>query len=524
MYAGWREQIYLCLDSLRADVTICLMIENLPALIRALCEPGAYDHSVDAVELVETHISWVLLAGQFAYKIKKPVRLVFLDFSTLDLRHRYCLAELELNKRFAPDLYIGVVGIGEGLQGLQMYPTSEPIEYAIKMRRFDEALRLDHVCERGELTADHLSGLARSLSKLYAKAPVAEQNATHGSLDDIGRQALDNFVDPTKVLTDPVDQARLQSMRDWTLSQVKALTPLFLERRAAGFVRECHGDLHLGNLVLMDGQITAFDCIEFADDLRWIDVASDVAFLFVDLMARAQFGLANWWLNEFLSQTGDYGALPVLRFYTVYRAMVRLKVCCIRSAQTGVREHEIQTYLALAEQLMNASAIELVITHGVSGCGKSWSAAAWIRQDRPDLRLRLRADVERKRLFGVAELAHTHSGPRQGIYAETASRQTYTHLMSLSEQALRAGWSVVIDASFLKRQDRLCAETLAQSVGVDWHILAPAAPLSQMRSRIRARQAAGRDASEADLAVLEMQLQTMEPLTDAERALVLDAY
>lgn len=500
------------------------MIKNLPGFIRALCEPGAYDHSVDEVEVVETHISWVLLAGQFAYKIKKPVRLVFLDFSTLDLRRRYCLAELELNKRFAPDLYIEVVGIGEGSQGLQMYTTSEPIEYAIKMRRFDEALRLDHVCDRGELTADHLSGLARSLSKLYANASVAEKNAMHGSEDDIGRQALDNFVDPTKLLTDPIDQARLQSIRDWTLSQIKALTPLFLERRAAGLVRECHGDLHLGNLVLMDGQITAFDCIEFADDLRWIDVASDVAFLFVDLMARAQFGLANWWLSEFLSQTGDYGALRVLRFYAVYRAMVRLKVCCIRSAQTGVRAQEIETYLALAEQLINASALELVITHGVSGCGKSWSAAAWIRQDRPDLRLRLRADVERKRLFGLAELAQTHSGPGQGIYAETASRQTYAHLMSLSEQALHAGWSVAIDASFLKRQDRLFAETLAQSVGVGWHILAPVAPLAQLQSRISARQAAGRDASEADLAVLERQLQTIEPLTDAERALVLDAY
>lgn len=496
------------------------MTESLPAFIKALTNPKAYGHPVQTVEVLQTHISWVLLAGEFAYKIKKPVRLVFLDFSTLNLRHQFCLAELALNKRFAPDLYIDVVGIGQGPDGWRMEVSEEPLEYAVRMRRFDEASRLDRVCDRGELTAEHLSGLADSLSRFFAAAPLGSPATVYGEFADIQRQALDNFVDPVKLLTQDQSQTRLQRIREWTVAQAQALAPTFAQRKREGRVRECHGDLHLANMVLLNGRVTVFDCIEFADDLRWIDVASDVAFVFVDLLSRSQGGLANAFMSEFLSKSGDVDALSVLRFYAVYRAMVRLKVACIRSAQTQRLDPAIETYLALAEALMGAKPGQLLITHGLSGCGKSWAAKAWLQQNRPGLRLCFRADVERKRLFGLDELAQTGSPPGQGIYDTQASSQTYARLHELAGAALNAGWSVVLDASFLKQADRAAAAALARTAGVEFQILAPSATTDELRRRIAARQAAASDPSEANAAVLERQLRLLEPLTPDERSVV----
>ena len=502
--------------------TIVRMTESLPVFIEALRDPKAYRHPVQTVDVLQTHISWILLAGDFAYKIKKPVRLVFLDFSTLSLRHQYCMKELALNKRFAPDLYLDVVGIGQGEAGLCMETTGKPVEYAVRMRRFDEANRLDHVCERGGLSAEHLSGLADSMIRFYAQAPIAAGHSSYGELADIERQALDNFVDPLKSLTQAESQARLLRLREWTMEQTEALAPQFVKRKKNGLVRECHGDLHLANMVLLNGQVTVFDCIEFADDLRWIDVASDVAFVFVDLLSRSHTGLANGFLNEFLSKSGDVDALPVLRFYAVYRVMVRLKVACIRSEQTQSPDPAVETYLALAEALMRAKPEQLLITHGLSGCGKSSAARAWLQQNQPGLRLCFRADVERKRLFGLDELAQTHFGPGQGIYAEHASAQTYARLRELADSALRAGWSVVLDASFLKHSDRHQVGALARAAGVSFQILAPHAKPEELRRRIAARQAAAQDASEANAEVLERQMRVMEPLTAQERLAVLD--
>lgn len=497
------------------------MSDPLPALIQALCDPGAYAHPVETVQVIQTHISWVLLAGEFAYKIKKPVRLVFLDFSTLDLRHRCCLAELELNSRFAPAIYVGVVGIGAGPAGWLMESSAEPIEYAVKMRRFDEGCRLDHVCQRDALKPAHLSDLAVSLSGLYARAPIANPVTGLGGLSDITRQALDNFADPMRLLTTPDLQTRLQRVREWTLAALETHAPMMAQRQRLGRVRECHGDLHMANLVLINGQVQAFDCIEFAEDLRWIDVLSDVAFLYVDLLACERPGLANWWLSEVLSASDDHAGLALLRFYAVYRAMVRLKVACILSQQTGVIEPQVQTYLHLAENLMRPAPVHLIITHGLSGSGKTVASGAWLQQPTQGMRLRLRADVQRKRLFGLDALADSQSAPGEGIYSAQASQKTYAHLLELARDAIQAGCSVLVDASFLKRADRDAFADLAASTGADFQILATEASITTLRQRIQARLASGHDASEANLAVLEQQLKAIEPLTKQEQSKVL---
>jgi aminoglycoside phosphotransferase family enzyme/predicted kinase len=488
------------------------MDASLPPLIQALLDPTRYPGAVTQVELVQTHISWVLLAGDLAYKIKKPVKLSFLDFSTLALRQHYCLDELRLNRRFAPDLYLGVVAIFGSEQDPQWQGPGAPIDYAVKMRRFDESARLDHVCARGELQTKHMSALADALVTFHQAAEVAPAGSRFGSGPQILQAALDNFTDLQHSVPDADLQTRLAALRCWTQAQFETLAPLMQARQQAGWVRECHGDLHLANLVLIGGRVQLFDCIEFNEDLRWSDVACEIAFVFVDLLAHGQPGLANWLLDEVLSRSGDYESVRVLRFYAVYRAMVRAKVAGLRRTQTQGEMTEVETYVALAERLVTAPLARLVITHGLSGCGKTLASDALLQGDTQAATLRLRSDVQRKRLVGLGPTARTGAAPGGGIYDADSHVRTYAHLRETAAMLLRSGWSVIVDAAFLKRADRDAFQALAQERGVGFGILAPQASPEQLRQRITARSAAGLDASEATLEVLAQQMQALEPL------------
>lgn len=492
------------------------MDADLPPLIQALLDPARYPDGVARVELVQTHISWVLLAGDFAYKIKKPVKLSFLDFSTLALRQAYCEDELRLNRRFAPELYLAVVGIFNTPQDPQWQGSGMPIEFAVKMHRFEESARLDHVCARGELRTRHLSALADALVAFHQTAAVAPAGSRFGSGEHILQAALDNFTDLLRCLPDADLQNRLTGLRDWTQTQFGQLAPLMQARQQAGWVRECHGDLHLANMVLINGRVQLFDCIEFNEDLRWMDVASEIAFVYIDLLAHKQPGLADWLLDEVLSRSGDYEAARVLRFYAVYRAMVRAKVAALRWAQTQGDTREIETYVAMAERLLAPPPLRLVITHGLSGCGKTVASDALLQADPDAATLRLRSDVQRKRLFGLGRSAASGSGVGAGLYAADAHERTYTHLHDQAAMLLQAGWSVVVDAAFLKRADRDAFRALAQQMGAGFSILAPQATPEQLRQRILARSAAGQDASEATLTVLAQQMKTVEPLAPDE--------
>jgi uncharacterized protein len=491
------------------------MATDLPPLIQALRDPARYPGGVTRVELVQTHISWVLLAGDFAYKIKKPVKLSFLDFSTLALRHHFCQDELRLNRRFAPDLYLDVVGIFNTPQDPQWQGAGAPIEYAVRMHRFEESARLDHVCTRGELQARHLSALADTLVTFHQNAAVAPAGSRFGSAQHILQPALDNFTDLMRLLPDAGLHSRLAALRDWTQSQFAQLAPLMQARQQGGRVRECHGDLHLANMVLINERVQLFDCIEFNEDLRWMDVASEIAFAYIDLLAHQQPGMANWLLDEVLSRSGDYDAARVLRFYAVYRAMVRAKVAALRWAQTqgdASATSEVETYVALAERLLMPPPLRLVITHGLSGCGKTVASDALLQADPQASTLRLRSDVERKRLFGLSRSTASGAGVDAGIYAADAHQRTYAHLREQAAMLLRNGWSVVVDAAFLNRADRDSFYALARQMGAGFSILAPQASPEQLRQRILARSAAGHDASEATLAVLAQQMQVIEPL------------
>lgn len=491
------------------------MDSDLPLLIRSLLTPGRFPGVCGSAELVQTHISWVLLAGDYAYKIKKPVRLPFLDFSTLVLRKACCDDELRLNRRFAPDLYLDVVGLYHTPEDPRWSGDGDPIEYAVRMRRFEESGRLDHLCAQGRLHADHLSDLARSLTDFHAHAPSAPPDSRFGQAPEVLAAALENFQE-LRLLLPASEHARLVRLQDWTHAEFGQQSGRMQSRKAGGFVRECHGDLHLANMVCIDGRIRMFDCIEFSEELRWIDVASEYAFTYVDLLDHRQGTLANWFLNEVLSCSGDYEAARVLRFYAVYRALVRAKVAAIRNAQSGGGAGT-EAYLTLAQRLVEPRPARLIITHGLAGCGKTVATTRLLQSDPHAATLRLRSDVERKRLFGLDARQRSGSATGAGIYAPDAHTRTYAHLHDQAAMLLQAGWSVVVDAAFLRRTERDRFRALAAAVGVPFAILAPQASPDVLRARILARQQQGLDASEATLAVLEQQMHWIEPLTAEEQ-------
>lgn len=497
------------------------MTDALPPLIAALLEPRRYPSPPASVELIETHASWVLLAGDRAYKIKKPITLPFLDYSTLEQRRQCCAAELRLNRRYAPALYEDVVAITGSPHDPVLAGGGTPIEYAIRMHRFPERARLDHLCARGQLHWQQIGELATHLAALHETAATAPADSRFGEPAQVLRPALDNFAELRRLLRDDDDAQRLALLEEWTRTQYARLQPEFAARKAGARIRECHGDLHLGNMVLLDGRVTLFDSIEFSDDLRWIDVASEIAFAYVDLLDHRATVLAGWLLNEWLAASGDYAATRVLRFYAVYRALVRAKVAAIRAVQRGAAVRPASDYLALAERLCQPPPLHLVITHGVAASGKSRAARRLLLSDRAAATVRVRSDVERKRIFGLLADQRSGSPLDGGIYTRDASEATYQRLLQLAEELLAAGWSVVVDAAFLERARRDVFHALANRLGVGFAIIAPRARLPQLRARIRGRLAKGHDASEADLAVLEGQLARVESLAQEELACLL---
>ena len=493
------------------------------SLIAALLDPGAYPHPAANVELVETHASWLLLAGEFAYKIKKPITLPFLDYGTLDRREACCRAELVLNRRLAPDLYLDVVAIG-GTPAAPALGKLPAIEWAVRMRRFDERGRLDRVAARGELQPAHLAQLAATLCAFHDAAAVAAPQSRFGTAEQALAAAQENFVELRQLLP-AQDQAAVEQLARWTDAEFACRAADFAARKTGGCIREGHGDLHLGNLVLIDDRVTPFDCIEFNDDFRWNDPISEIAFVWIDLLDHGQPGLAAWFLNAWLETGGDFAALRVMRFYAVYRAVVRAKIAALRARQEDPEAARgeldaASSYLRLAWQIAVPPAPTLVITCGLSGSGKTTASSA--RLLHPALAgagnvIRLRSDVERKRLFGLEPLATSGSAPDRGIYTAEATTRTYARLLTLARQLLAAGWPVIVDAAFLKHAERDSFAALAAELGVGFAILAMEAPPEELRRRLRARSD---DASEATEAILERQLEWFEPPGPEEQGAV----
>ena len=462
-----------------------------------------------SVELIETHLSWVLLAPVYAYKLKKPVRLPFVDFSSVQARKHFCEEELRLNRRFAPSIYLDVVPV----RGPRKAPRldggndGEAIDHVVRMRRFSQSSLLRNLLVWGGLEPTWLDDLARRLAQLHAVAPISPSPGW-GSPQRIVRSTADVLASLQAKREDP----RYGALRVWLEVQGTALSSAWSDRQRGGLIRECHGDLHMGNVALIDGALVPFDCIEFDPGLRWIDVMSDVAFLSMDLKAHGRSDLAFRFLDGWLQRSGDHAGLRVLPFYEVYRALVRAMTASLGqpSAEPG------PDYLACAAQWANPprDKARLMITHGLSGSGKSTLAAQLLRAAGA---IRIRSDVERKRLFGLGPL-ESSTALGIDIYSEEATNETLESLCHRAREALLAGYPVIVDAAFLRVHERRRLQTLATDLQVPFSILDCQASPATLRQRVVARAASGMDASEAGIEVLERQLAIREPLEWDERA------
>jgi aminoglycoside phosphotransferase family enzyme/predicted kinase len=469
------------------------------------------------VELKETHISWVLLTDGLAYKLKKPVKLPFVDFSTPALRKHFCEEELRLNSRLAPFLYLGVVPVCGTPDAPRIggQKHDAPIDYAVCMRRFPQGALLSEQLAAAAPLEPALDRFADRLALFHGEAPRASGGTPFGLPQQVVQPALDVL----QQLRPACSAERLDVLRRWIDRQVPALNAAWLARRRAGAIRACHGDLHLDNVARIGADVVAFDCIEFDPSLQWIDVMSDVAFLIMDLKARGRDDLAFRFLDKYLQLGGDYGGVRVLRFYEVYRALVRALVAHLRS-RAGVADAPTSPdYLACAERLTAGDrGARLLITYGLSGSGKSTVAGQLLEAAGA---IRVRSDVERKRLFGLGALQRS-AATCVDIYTQEATRRTFDRLRDCAHEALRAGYPVIVDAAFLRRVERRAFRGLASELGVPFSILHCRASEAALRRRVAARGEGGDDASEADLAVLERQLQSGEPLDESERAAVLE--
>ncbi|MGR4870466.1 AAA family ATPase [Variovorax sp. LARHSF232] len=495
--------------------------QNIDRTLVAALRKRLQAESGQDVALVETHLSWVLLTPALAYKLKKPVRLPFVDFSALAARRHFCEEELRLNRALARGLYLGV----EPVCGTRARPRiggeGEAIDYLVCMRRFSEGALLGELLQSGRLGLAEFDAFAVRLAAFHGAASVAPELSTFGAPEEIERIALETL---GRLGEAHCDGVRLAALQHWLRERAQDLHMTWLQRKRGASVRECHGDLHLANVVRLEGELLPFDCVEFDPALRWIDVMSDLAFLSMDLKAHGRADLAFRFLDIYLQHSGDYEGLPVLRFYEVYRALVRALVGCLRRQEAGADVAAGEPdYLACAEQIARGAdgGPRLLITHGFSGAGKSTVAGQLLEAAGA---IRIRSDVERKRLFGLGALQRS-TGQELDIYTPEATRRTFARLADAARASLLAGYPVIVDAAFLRHAERATFRALAASLRVPFAILDLRADARLLRHRVAARDTGRSDASEADLAVLERQFAFHEALDARELAacIVVDA-
>jgi aminoglycoside phosphotransferase family enzyme/predicted kinase len=510
------------MSDMPSDASIAAARERVAAL-RASLEA----HDGRPVRLVETHISWVLVGDSVVHKLKKPVRLPFLDFTTLAARRRFCEEELRLNRRLAPSLYLGVAELRQGPDGPAFDGAGPVLDVAVRMRRFPDGALWSEMLAAGTLDVHHIDAMAQRLADFHRDAAaVAPADSGFGGAA-VHERTVRGLVDGIEAwpgLAGVSVAIAWPALRHWLDAQLRVLAPLWEARRRSGRVRECHGDLHLANVLELDGRAAAFDGIEFDDELRWIDVLDDAAFLAMDLMAHGRRDLAFRFLDAYLEAGGDHDGLPALRFFLVCRALVRAQVKALTAAQgvAATPGDGTADYLALAAALSRSANARLAITHGLPGSGKSFVSQGLLEAAGA---MRVRSDVERKRLFGLRARQSSRESVPGGIYGADTTARTYERLLSVARIALDAGWPLIVDAAFLRRSEREQFAALTASLGVPFSILDCRAEHSVLRRRLAQRQAAGGDASEADAAVLERLIGVAEPLAEEERraAIVVEA-
>jgi uncharacterized protein len=500
-------------------------------LIKNLQNPLLFDHEVHGFRVIETHSAWVLLTGVMAYKIKKPVDFKFLDFSTLEKRRHYCQLEFEINQKLAPRIYKRVIKITgtEDKPVLGDGDRAEPIEYAIQMREFPQENLLSFMIAQDKLSIRTIDAMAYRLAHIHQQAARTRPEMEYGTPQQVHKPVKQNFDQIRPLLEDSLDLQNLAVLEAWSDEQFQRLKNVFQARKDLGYVRACHGDVHLGNIVLLNYQPILFDAIEFNEEFRWTDIMADVGFLVMDLKDKKYPQYAHRFVSAYLEHIGDYHGLQVLPYYTVYRALVRAKVSLLRALQPGLSDVEqkelrdmYRNYIDLALAETHLRDCSLILMHGFSGSGKS-TLARWIVEKIGAVQLR--SDVERKRLSGVGRMMPSRASVNQGIYKENVTQRIYQRLLDLSAQVIGAGFPVIVDATFLKAEKRKIFADLAKQLGVCFLIVDCHADDATLEAWIKRRLLKRKDPSEATLEVLAMQRKTADPLSpdELEHTIILQA-
>lgn len=489
-------------------------VEQHQRLICALQSASVYPHPVTGIRLVQTHISSLILTGDYVYKLKKPVSLGFLDFGTLEKRRFCCKEELRLNRRLAPDIYLDVVSITGSFDQPEINGSGEVLEYAVQMRQFEADNTLDLLLANDASAKIPVAKLAEHIADFHSKAKVAGSETPYGSPEKIVEPMLENFTQIRAHLGGPIFYDYLRMLEGCTRLQARRYSSLMERRKQQGFIRECHGDMHLGNIALSKGELILFDGIEFSPELRWIDTMSDLAFLLMDLEDHHRQSDATRLLDSYLTRTGDFEGLPLLPFYKGYRALVRAKVAAISYAQqsdeTGKENYlqQVAEYIHRANISSEPRRPLLVLMHGLSGSGKSWLSEQLL--DHLPM-IRLRSDIERKRECESAT-----------DYKESSRDAVYERLLQLAETVLSCGMKVVVDATFLKQELREQFADIAVRQDCGFAIVSATAPAEVLEQRIQQRTSDQQNVSDATHSVLQLQLQTQDCLSENEPHIVVD--
>jgi aminoglycoside phosphotransferase family enzyme/predicted kinase len=488
---------------------------SLPELVQALLDPKAYPETPQRIELVQTQMSFVFLTDKYVYKVKKPVNLGYLDYTTLERRQLYCQREVELNRRLCADVYLGVVPVNRRKGGIFVGGKGKTIEYAVKMCRLPQEAMVDVLLAKNQVSSEMVNRLAEKLVGFHQEAETNANISRFGGIDTIIQNTEENFTQTEKYIGATISQEKYRRIKDYTNHFIQQNTPLFHKRMAEGRIRDCHGDLHAAHICFANG-ICIYDCIEFNDRFRYCDVASEVAFLAMDLDHYGRADLSHSFVNAYIDRSGDEKLLALLNFYKCYRAYVRGKVASFKFNDpyvTGSEKREAQeaasSYFDLAHSYLRSKLV-LFITTGLVGTGKTVLAQALAK------RLGLvviSSDMTRKKLAGIPQTEHRFDELDTGIYSNEFSLLTYDTMFTEARQVLGEGSSVILDASFIKAGERRKAKALAEETGADFFILECVLDEESIKQRL-AQRLEEASVSDGRWEILEPQKRRFEPVVE----------
>ena len=488
--------------------------ENLPELIQQMLSPEFYPHPVTIpIESIQTHASIVLLTGDFAYKLKKPVNFGFLDYSTVTKRQHFCTEEVRLNQRGAKELYLAVLPISKQGDRYQFGNEGEIVDYAVKMVQFPHSALLSSMFESGQITINDLEEMGRVVAQFHAQAQTSDYISSFGTVAKIRQSIDDNYRQTEKYIGRSQTQQQYIETKAYTDRFLLEHEQLFVDRIAGGFIRECHGDLHLRNICRWQTKILLFDCIEFNEPFRFVDTMYDVAFAVMDLEARGRKDLANRFLNTYVEQTGDWAGLQVLPMYLSRQAYVRAKVTSFLLDDAGISSEDrvaaaetAGNYYRQAWEYTRSKQGRLIMISGLSGSGKSTLG----KQIAESLKgVQIRSDAVRKHLGGVSLLTKGDDS----LYTPEMTARTYQEVLALGAKLAAQGFTVILDAKYDRQSLRAAVIDLAQSEGIQLDIIYCTAPESVLLDRLLQRTG---DIADATVDLLASQQAAWEDFTPVE--------